>query len=191
MFSRCRTVDRIAIALLILGSLAACERERRDVDPRVQASTEPTMPISTLNPGEVSTAPLHTSNGATFEKNAYHINEGQRLYRWFNCTGCHANGGGDIGPALMDDEWRYGGEIEQIHASIAQGRPNGMPTFRDKIPDAQIWQIAAYVRSLSGNTPKAATPSRGETISATPPLTRTPEQPPKAAASPADQQPPP
>jgi mono/diheme cytochrome c family protein len=24
-----------------------------------------------------------------------------------------------------------------------------MPTWRDKIPDAQIWEIAAYVRSLS------------------------------------------
>ena len=70
-----------------------------------------------------------------------------------------------IGPALMDADWRYGGSIEQIHASIAQGRPNGMPSFRDKIPDDQIWEIAAYVRTLSGNAPKyvegGGTPGHG------------------------------
>ncbi len=31
------------------------------------------------------------------------------------------------GPPLMDDEWRYGGRIDQTAATIAEGRPNGMP----------------------------------------------------------------
>jgi cytochrome c oxidase cbb3-type subunit 3 len=52
----------------------------------------------------------------------------------------------------MDDQWTYGGRIDQIHASIVQGRPNGMPSWRGKIPDTQIWEIAAYVRSLSAPT---------------------------------------
>jgi len=188
MFSRCRTANCCG-ALALLLALVACQREQRDVDPRAEPLAEQATPLSTLNPGADVPAPTRTGNGAEYEKNAYHINEGQRLYRWFNCDGCHANGGGDIGPALMDDQWRYGGEIEQIHASIAQGRPNGMPTFRDKIPDAQIWELAAYVRSLSGNVPRAAAPSRGETISATPPLTRIPEQPPKSADPASNQQP--
>ena len=71
-----------------------------------------------------------------YENNAFHISRGQRLFRWFNCNGCHANGGGGMGPALMDDEWRYGGSIEQIYATIIEGRPNGMPSFRGKITDA-------------------------------------------------------
>ncbi len=54
-----------------------------------------------------------------------------------------------MGPSLMDDEWIYGGRLEQIHQTLVQGRPNGMPAWGGKIPDEQIWQIAAYVRSMS------------------------------------------
>lgn len=174
MCSACRLRERAWIAVLAALVMTSCERERREVDPKSPGA--PALAQSALVPGG---AALPVSNqGAHYERNAYHINEGQRLYRTFNCNGCHANGGGDIGPALMDAEWRYGGDIEHIHASIAEGRPNGMPSFGRKIPDAEIWQIAAYVRSLSGNVPKSAAPSRGETISATPPLTRVPKQPP-------------
>jgi cytochrome c oxidase cbb3-type subunit 3 len=174
MCSASRAPERAWIVALLALLLMSCERERREVDP--QAPGAPALTQSALRPGG---AMLPVANeGAHYERNAYHINEGQRLYRTFNCNGCHANGGGDIGPALMDSEWRYGGDIEHIYASIAEGRPNGMPSFAGKVPDAQIWQIAAYVRSLSGNVPKSAAPSRGETISATPPLTRMPKQPP-------------
>ena len=72
-----------------------------------------------------------------------------RLYKQYNCGGCHFNGGGGIGPALMDDSWIYGGRIDQIFNTIYQGRPNGMPAWGGKIPDDQIWQIATYVRSMS------------------------------------------
>jgi cytochrome c oxidase cbb3-type subunit III len=85
-----------------------------------------------------------------YENSAYQATQGKKLFAWFNCTGCHTNGGGGSGPALMDDEWLYGSRIENIVASIAEGRPNGMPSFRGKIPDEQIWQLAAYVRSLAG-----------------------------------------
>ena len=54
-----------------------------------------------------------------------------------------------MGPALMDDEWIYGGRLEQIHQTLVEGRPNGMPAWGGKIPDDQLWQIAAYVRSMS------------------------------------------
>jgi cytochrome c oxidase cbb3-type subunit 3 len=180
MYSRCRARERFAMCCLLALALAACERERRDLDPRVPPSSADATPLSPLVPNGPNAAPATSSKGASFENNAYHINEGQRLYRWFNCNGCHAAGGGDIGPALMDAQWRYGGSIEEIRASIVQGRPNGMPAFGGKIPDPQVWQIAAYVRALSGNVRKDAAPSRGETISATPPLTRTPAQPPKS-----------
>ena len=108
------------------------------------------------------------SSGASFqspvknayEENAYALSEGQRLYSSFNCVGCHAHGGGGMGVALMDDQWIYGSNPEQIFASIVEGRPNGMPSFRGRIPDYQVWQLAAYVRSLSGLVPKDAATSR-------------------------------
>jgi cytochrome c oxidase cbb3-type subunit 3 len=189
MSSRCRPPERLLAALVLLLAIAGCRREQRDLDPRVAPAPAEGTSVSTLDPGRDGPPAPAAPDGSQYDGIAYHINEGQRLFRWFNCNGCHGNGGGNIGPALMDQDWRYGGSMAQIHASIVQGRPNGMPSFRDRIPDAQVWQIAAYVRSLSGNVPKSAAPSRGETISATPPLTRMPEQPPNNLDESSGQQP--
>ena len=59
------------------------------------------------------------------------------------------------------------------------GRSDGMPAWRGKLTDQQAWQLATYVRALSGNIRKDAVPSRREGMTATPPLTRIPEQPPQ------------
>lgn len=71
-----------------------------------------------------------------------------------------------MGPSLMDDEWIYGGRLEQIHQTLVEGRPNGMPAWGGKIPDEQLWQIAAYVRSLS--LPATLAAQNGPTPSQTP-----------------------
>jgi len=177
MSSRSRSdVAFFALALWVL-LVAGCERERREYHSSPAATTQPHPRLSTLQPGDRLTSPIDPV-GVHYENNAYHINQGSRLYRWFNCNGCHANGGGSIGPALMDGEWRYGGHIDQIHATILEGRPNGMPSFRGKITDQQAWQLSAYIRALSGNVSKAAAPSRRDAMAATPPLTQMPRQPP-------------
>jgi hypothetical protein len=59
------------------------------------------------------------------------------------------------GSDLADAKWIYGNDPAAIHATIALGRPNGMPTFRGKIHDPQIWRLVAYVRSMSGLAPLA------------------------------------
>jgi cytochrome c oxidase cbb3-type subunit 3 len=66
----------------------------------------------------------------------------------------------------MDDVWIYGGRLEQIHNTIAQGRPNGMPAWGGKIPDEQLWQISAYVRSMS--LPETLAAQNGPTPSQSP-----------------------
>jgi cytochrome c oxidase cbb3-type subunit 3 len=97
-----------------------------------------------------------------YEGNAYGIAEGQRLYGWYNCAGCHSQGGGGIGPALMDDYWIYGSEPPQVYRTIAEGRPNGMPSFGGHVPSHQIWQLVAYVRSLAKLQPPDAISVRSE-----------------------------
>jgi cytochrome c oxidase cbb3-type subunit 3 len=74
-----------------------------------------------------------------------------------------------MGPALMDERWIYGGRPEQVFATIVEGRPNGMPSFRQKVPEFQVWQLAAYVRSMSGQVPKDAAPSRDDHLQGKPP----------------------
>jgi cytochrome c oxidase cbb3-type subunit 3 len=161
-------------------ALAACERENRAFheSPATPAEVSPTDFRVGGSPMPVAKDPV----AARYEQNAFHVGEGKRYYDWYNCYSCHAAGGGDIGPPLMDDQWRYGGEIEQIHSSIVEGRPNGMPSFRDRIPDQQIWEIAAYVRAMSGNLPKDVPPARGDELNSGPAKTQIEKQPPRNVA---------
>jgi cytochrome c oxidase cbb3-type subunit 3 len=71
----------------------------------------------------------------------------------------------------MDGKWIYGGNPENIFASINEGRPNGMPSFAGKIPPYEAWQIVAYVRSMSGQVSKDAAPSRDDHMQAKEPET--------------------
>jgi cytochrome c oxidase cbb3-type subunit 3 len=170
MSSRFRRAAEV-LALTLLVSLAACEREARPTSDHPARIPAP-LPTSMQSNGP------RDPRASFYEGNAYSINQGQRYYRWFNCSGCHGNGGGGMGPPLMDAEWRYGGRIEQIYQIIEQGRPNGMPAFGDKIPEEQIWQIAAYVRAMSGNVDRFAAPSRSDRMRSTPPLNNTDPMPP-------------
>jgi cytochrome c oxidase cbb3-type subunit 3 len=54
-----------------------------------------------------------------------------------------------MGADLMDGGWIYGSRLAQIHQTLVEGRPNGMPAWGGKIPDQELWQLATYVRSLS------------------------------------------
>jgi cytochrome c oxidase cbb3-type subunit 3 len=143
---------------VLLGS--ACEREtRRFRDEAAGQQTTTSTRMSSLVPGAATPDPeVHTF----YEDNAYAISQGKRLYNYFNCVGCHANGGGGMGPPLMDDRWIYGSDPENIFATIVEGRPNGMPSFGGRIPADRIWWIVAYVRSLSGLTPKGASAARDD-----------------------------
>jgi cytochrome c oxidase cbb3-type subunit 3 len=138
---------------------------------------------ATIFPGGSQPAALDP-RAKLYDTNANAIAQGQQLYSWMNCVGCHSHGGGGMGPPLMDNEWRYGSRIDQIAASIAEGRPNGMPAWRGKLTDDQIWQLAAYVRSLSGLPSKDAVSSRAESMSAGTPQTLTPHAEPRPADAP-------
>ena len=142
--------------------LSACERESRQFSGPPAASTraEGVRQIP-LAPGAAATATSAVKH-SPYYGNAYGLAEGKRLFAAFNCTGCHLNGGGGIGPALTDDKWIYGFNADQIYSSIIEGRPDGMPGYGGRIPDQQVWQIVAYVESLSGQVPKDAAPSRND-----------------------------
>jgi cytochrome c oxidase cbb3-type subunit 3 len=189
MSSRCRSVKLIAAVLLAALTCGGCDREKREYRgaPTIQPSPQRMSP---LRPGETAPAQGETQ-GEYFQNVAYHINQGGIWYRRFNCSGCHANGGGGMGPALMDEKWSYGGSIDAIYATILEGRPNGMPSFRNRVTDTQAWQLAAYVRALAGNVRKDAVPSRREGLAATPPLTQLPPQEPRGPDSAAAKAPPP
>jgi cytochrome c oxidase cbb3-type subunit 3 len=153
----------IVVAVIVMALLASgCERERRrfrEIPPA--ATSADTVRQSELQPG----APQPEATVVVpYDGNAWAVSEGKRLYGWFNCVGCHANGGGGMGPPLMDDKWIYGDSPQNVFSTIVEGRPNGMPSFRGRLTNQQVWQLVSYVRSMSGQLAKGVSPSRDDNM---------------------------
>ena len=175
---------RCAFVLTAIAGLlaAACEREeRRFSESPPSAAPAALVSVSELQPGPTF---VRTAVEEPYGDIAYAVSEGKRYFNWMNCSGCHANGGGGMGPALMDDEWIYGSNPEQVFATIAEGRPNGMPSFKYRLSNQQIWQLVAYVRSLSSLNPKGARSGREEHMMVKPAEMQTPNAKPKNTVRP-------
>ena len=158
---------RIAILLLALLALAACDRETRRFSKGQSNAPAPQVAqrAGEIRPGQNGEGFQETASTRTFEgDNAFEVSQGKRLFRWYNCNGCHSNGGGGMAPALMDDRWIYGHEPDQIYATIMEGRPNGMPSFKGRIPTDQAWQLVAYVRSMGGLSSKLVGGARSDSL---------------------------
>ena len=161
----------VFIATLLLS---ACKREQRDFRTAPPAAQK--LGDIAVLPGGISGAPpaIDRALGHPYQTNAYQLSEGKRLYGWFNCSGCHAQGGGSSGPALTDGWSRYGPDMVSILVSIRDGRPNGMPAFRDKLTTEQIWQLAGYVQAMGAYSAQTAAPNRNDEMQARPSENRAP-----------------
>lgn len=153
----------LALALVLILVLGGCRREARELrlDPPVAAALDGLR----LMPNRISGAPpeVYFALGRPYEGNAYALAQGKRLYGWFGCPACHgAAGEGGEGPSFLDGWWLYGPEIVSVAASIRDGRPHGMPAFRDRMTSEQIWQLAGYVRTIGAYVPSGAAPGRND-----------------------------
>ncbi len=187
MSSRChRSSIRAVAAMLAALAPSAMPATAQQNSLPAEQSGPATVAVTGLFPGDGSPPP-EDPMAKHYEGNPHAIDDGKRLFSWYNCDGCHFHGGGGIGPPLMTGHWRYGGQLDQIFESIAQGRPNGMPSWQGKLPAAQIWELAAYVKSMSAPT---ATNGPGQPVpqTAAPPLAPAP---PPTSVTPATQSTPP
>ncbi len=103
---------------------------------------------------------------ADAELNGYAVSAGAAVYRTW-CTQCHGSGAaGAVGyPNLLDDDWLWGGDIENIYLTVAHGirneedddaRYSEMPAFGDLLEKEEITQVVNYVMDLSGAAPQDA-----------------------------------
>lgn len=155
-----------AFTMLLLAACSQGQAQDANAPPIAPPVKDQAVITSALEPGLDHSVVTTDPRAAPYYDNAEAVNTGKRLYSQYNCSGCHSNGGGGMGPPLMDDEWIYGDRLEQIHDTLVEGRPNGMPSWGGKIPDEQLWQIAAYVRSMS--LPQTIAATNGPTPSQSP-----------------------
>ncbi|WP_299694025.1 cytochrome-c oxidase, cbb3-type subunit III [uncultured Tateyamaria sp.] len=106
----------------------------------------------------------------------YATSAGGAVFRTW-CAQCHGSGGAGVQasgyPNLLDDDWLWGGTIEDIHLTIAHGirneedldsRYSEMPAFGEILEEEEIVSVVQYVKSLSGTPDDAAQAAAGEEV---------------------------
>jgi cytochrome c oxidase cbb3-type subunit 3 len=140
------------VVLLFVLATACAREERCFVDLAAMSTLARSEAAAPLHAAALSESGIRSSRLklGPYDASAWAISEGKRYFTWFNCSGCHAQGGGAFGPALMDRNWRYGSAPHQIYSSIVDGRAGGMPSFAGKLTEQEVWRLVAYVRALGG-----------------------------------------
>lgn len=104
------------------------------------------------------------------------VNGGQSAFKVY-CSQCHGSGanGGTIYPSLIDDDWIWGGSLDDIYITLQHGirydqdddtRLSEMPRYGadELIERNEILDVAWYVRQMSGQEFDAEAATRGQTV---------------------------
>ncbi|MBU0645837.1 MAG: cytochrome-c oxidase, cbb3-type subunit III [Alphaproteobacteria bacterium] len=124
-------------------------------------------------------AELASADVTTIDVNSdlhnYGVNMGAAVFR-ANCSQCHGSGAaGNVGyPNLLDNDWLWGGTIDEVAYTIQHGvrnetdeaRYSEMPKFGadELLEPAQIDQVVEYVLSMSGQDHDAAMATEGAVV---------------------------
>jgi len=106
----------------------------------------------------------------------YAIQGGAATFATF-CSQCHGSGAAGVQasgyPNLLDDDWLWGGTIDDIHTTISHGirneddldaRYSEMTAFDEILSDEEIASVVQYVRNLSGQDADATLAAAGEDV---------------------------
>ncbi|MEY8802522.1 cytochrome-c oxidase, cbb3-type subunit III [Leisingera sp. XS_AS12] len=130
---------------------------RADVAAEIAAVEEANAPMN----ARLEAADL-TAIASDSELGPYAVSAGSAVFKTW-CAQCHGSGaaGAKGYPNLLDDDWLWGGSMEEIHVTVAHGirnedsdeaRYSEMPAFgRDELlAKEEISQVVNFVMSLSG-----------------------------------------
>ena len=144
---------------------------RADVAAEIAAVEEANAPIN----AKLEAAEL-TAIADDPELGSYAVSAGAAVFKTW-CAQCHGSGaaGAKGYPNLLDDDWLWGGTIEDIHFTITHGirnedsddaRYSEMPAFgRDELlEEEEISQVVNYVMSLSGEPNDASKVEAGSVL---------------------------
>ncbi|MCF6433615.1 MULTISPECIES: cytochrome-c oxidase, cbb3-type subunit III [unclassified Leisingera] len=144
---------------------------RADVAAEITAVEEANAPVNAKLEATELTAIAEDA-----ELNAYAVSAGSAVFKTW-CAQCHGSGaaGAKGYPNLLDDDWLWGGSVEDVHATITHGirnedsddaRYSEMPAFgRDELLEKEeISQVVNYVMSLSGEAQDASKVEAGSVV---------------------------
>lgn len=159
--------------------------------PMINKATPGLLGYSTRMDGEAAMVEAEKANEAINAKLAatelteisadpelltYATNAGAAVFRTW-CAQCHGSGAAGVQangyPNLLDDDWLWGGDIEEIHTTITHGirnttdedaRYSEMPAFGEILEEEQIHQVANFVMSLSGDAHDPAMVEEGAVV---------------------------
>lgn len=108
--------------------------------------------------------------------NRFAVQAGAAVFRT-NCSQCHGSGAAGVQaggyPNLLDDDWLWGGTIEDIHTTVSHGirnesdpdaRFSQMPAFGEMLTPEEITQAANHVRAISGQSHDAGLAAKGAVV---------------------------
>ena len=135
---------------------------RADVAAEIKAVDDANAAIE----GKLASADL-TAIASDPELNGYAKNAGHAVFQTW-CAQCHGSGAqGNKGfPSLLDDDWLWGGTIEDIHYTVTHGvrneddddaRFSEMPKFGvdELLSEEEIEQVVNHVLTISGQADQA------------------------------------
>lgn len=143
---------------------------RANVAADIQAAEDKLAPIN----AKLEAAEL-TQIASDAELGPYAVSAGAAVFKTW-CAQCHGSGaaGAKGYPNLLDNDWLWGGDIENIYLTINHGirneedddaRYSEMPAFGDDyLEDADIDAVANYVMSLSGDPKDASVVEAGAEV---------------------------
>jgi len=123
--------------------------------------------------GKLEAADLSALSGDA-ELYQFAINGGRAVFA-ANCSQCHGSGaaGAKGYPNLLDNDWLWGGSIEEIAFTVSHGIRNEhspearwteMPAFGEILSKEEIAAVVEHVRAISGRESDAALAAAGETV---------------------------
>jgi cytochrome c oxidase cbb3-type subunit 3 len=124
---------------------------------------------------ELATADMTTIT-ANVDLHNYAVNMGASVFR-ANCSQCHGSGAAGVQasgyPSLLDNDWLWGGKIEDIVYTVTHGIRNEqspdarwveMPAFKDVLLPEEIDAIVNHVLAVSGQEHDAALAETGSQL---------------------------
>ncbi|MCD9148125.1 cytochrome-c oxidase, cbb3-type subunit III [Pseudophaeobacter flagellatus] len=144
---------------------------RADVADEIAAVEEANAPMN----AKLEAADLTAISGDA-DMGPYAVSAGSAVFKTW-CAQCHGSGaaGAKGYPNLLDDDWLWGGSIEEIHTTVSHGirneesddaRYSEMPAFgRDELLEKdEIHQVVNFVMSLSGEPQDASAVAAGAVV---------------------------